>query len=132
VQHVRESAVKEREKLTRELEVTLTEMKKGAAAEAKELKANATREIDRFKAVAEKKERELSESLVQARRTTKETEDRLKLTEGRINALESEMEMKIKEKDLVLRELESVKADFAVAIQSREALLAEMAELRNS
>ena len=41
------------------------------------------------------------------------------------------MEKNINEKDLVLQELESVRADFKVAIQSREALVAEVAELRN-
>ena len=131
VQRIRESAAKEREKLTRELEVTLTEMKKAAAAEVKDLKASATRELDRLKAAADKKERELSEALIQARRMAGETEERLKLTEGRIEALESEIEKKIHEKDLILRELESVRADFTVAIQSREALLVELAEVSN-
>ena len=132
VKRIRESAVKEREKLTMELEVTLTEMKKAAAAEAKELKASATRDLDRFKAAAKKKEREMSEAVIQARRMAEETEERLKLREGRIEDLESEIEKKVNEKDLILRELESVRADFTVAIQSREALLAELDELRNS
>ena len=131
VQRVRESAAKEREKLTRELEVTLTEMKKTAAAEVKELKASATRELDRLKAAVEKKERERSEVMIQNKRMTGETEERLKLAEDRIKALESEIEKKINEKDLILREMESVRADFTVAVQSREALLAELAELSN-
>ena len=131
VQHIRESIAKEREKLTMELEVTLTEMKKAAAAQVKEMKATATRELDRFKAVAEKKERELTDSLIQVRRMAEESEERCKLTEGRIEALESEIEKKINEKDLILGEMESVRADFTVAIQSREALLEELAELRN-
>lgn len=131
MQRVRESAAKEREKLTRELEVTLTNMKKAAAAEVNELKATATRDLDRLKVAAEKKERELREALTQARRAAGETEGRLKLTEGRIVALESEIEKKANEKELILQELESVKADFTVAIQSREALLAELAEVSN-
>ena len=36
----------------------------------------------------------------------------------------------LNEKDLVLQELESVRDDLKVAIQSREALVAEVAELR--
>jgi hypothetical protein len=131
MQRVRESVAKERELLTKELEVKLTEMKKAAEAEAKELKAGATRELDRLKASAEKKERELSEALIQSRRMAEESEGRLKLTAGRIEALEFEIEKKINENDLILQELESVKGDFTVAIQSREALLLELAELRN-
>jgi response regulator RpfG family c-di-GMP phosphodiesterase len=131
LKHLRESAAKERERLTKEMEVTLTEMKKEAMAEAKELKATATRELDRLKAVTEKKERELTETMIHAKRMAEESQERLKLTEGRIEALESEVEKTVNEKELVLRELESVKADFTVAIQSREALLAELAELRN-
>jgi hypothetical protein len=80
---------------------------------------------------AQKKERELSEALIQARRMAGEREDQLKLTEGRMKALESEIEKNIHEKEMVLRELESVRSDFDVAIQSREALVAEVAELRN-
>ena len=95
-----------------------------------ELKASATRELDRLKGAAQKKERELSEALVQARRQVAETEDQLKLSEDRIKALESEIEKNLNEKDLVLQELESVRDDFKVAIQSREALVAEVAELR--
>ncbi|MEI7635967.1 MAG: hypothetical protein WCJ37_01565 [Syntrophus sp. (in: bacteria)] len=132
IQQVRESAVKEREKLTMELEVTLTDMKKAAAAEAKELKASATRDLDRLKALSEKKERELSDALIQARRMAEETVERLKLTEGRIEVLETEIEKKTNEKDVILRELESVRDNFTVATQSREALLGELAELRNS
>jgi hypothetical protein len=50
--------------------------------------------------------------------------------EGRIKALESEIETTLNEKDQALRELESLKGDFAVAIQSREALVQEVSELR--
>jgi hypothetical protein len=45
--------------------------------------------------------------------------------------LECEIEKGLKEKDLVLQELASVRANFDVAIQSREALMAEVAELQN-
>jgi TolA-binding protein len=121
----------EQKKLSEALEVNLGAMTKAAKAEAVELRAPATREIDRLKAEAQKKERELSEALIQARRRAGETEDQLKFTESRIKALESEIEKNINEKDLVLQELKSVRADFDVAIQSREALVAEVAELRN-
>ena len=41
------------------------------------------------------------------------------------------MEKNIREKDLVLQELESMRADFKVAIQSRQALVEEVTELQN-
>jgi len=131
VRRFREAAAMEQKKLTEALEVKLAAMKKAAEAEAEELRALATREIDRFKVAAQKKERELSEALIQARRMAGETVDQLKLTEGRIKALESEIEKNLNEKNLVLQELASVRADFNWAIQSREALVAEVAELRN-
>lgn len=131
IQRARESAVLERKKLTWELEVTLADMKKAAAEEVKELKANANRDLDRLKMASEKKERELGEAVIQARRMTRETEERLRLTENRIEVLESEIEKKITEKDMMFQELESVKADLVVAVQSREALLGELDELRN-
>jgi hypothetical protein len=127
----RESAAMEKKKLTEALEADLSARKKTAEAEVEELKAFATRELDRLKVTAQKKERELSEALIQTRRLTGEMEDQIKLMDGRIKALESEIETTLQEKDLALRELESLKADFKVAIQSREALVQEVAELRN-
>ena len=131
IRRFRESAAMEQKKLTEELEVKLAAMKKAAEAEVQELRVLATRELDQYKAEAKKKERELNEALVQARRMARETEDQLRLTEGRIKTLESDIEKNLKEKDLVLEELASVRSDFDVAIQSREALVAEVAELRN-
>jgi len=80
---------------------------------------------------AQKKEHELSEALTQARRMAGEVEDQLKVMEGRLKAQESEIEKNTDEKNRILQELESLRADFDVAIQSREALVAEMTELRN-
>ena len=84
------------------------------------------RKLDLLKVEMDKKERKLSEALIQARRMAEETEELLKLKEGLIQNLESEMETYSNEKDLALR------ADFNIAIQSREALLLEVDEiLRN-
>ena len=127
----RESVEEEQKKLTLALEASLAVMKKTAEAEAEELRASATRELDRFRMTAQKKEHALSEALVQARRVAEETGDRLKLTENRIKILEAEIEKHIDEKDQILQALESLRADFKVAIQSREALLMEVVELHN-
>ena len=131
IRRFREAAAREQKKFTEELEAKLAAMKKAAEAEVQELRVLATRELDQYKAEAKKKEHELNEALIQAKRLARETEDQVRLTQGRINTLESEIEKNLKEKDLVLEELASVRADFDVAIQSREALVAEVAELRN-
>ena len=127
----KEAAVMEHKKLTEALEVNLAAMKRAAQAEVEELRATVTGETDRIRAAAQKKEHELTEALTQAIRKAGEIEGQLKLAEGRTKALESEVEKKVNEKDLVLQELESLRADYNWAIQSRDALVTEMDELRN-
>jgi chromosome segregation ATPase len=123
--------VQEHKKLTDALAVNLAAMKKTAEAEVEELKASATRESDKLKAAAQKREHELTEALTQAMRKAGEAEGQLKLTEGRTKALESEIERKGTEKDAVLQELASLRNDYDWALQSRDALAAEMDELRS-
>jgi len=132
IRRLRDAATLEQKRLTEALDAKLAAMTKEAEAEVAELKASATRELERVKAATQKRELELSEALIQARRMTEEREDQLKLTADRMKALESEVEKRTGEKDLVLQELESVRADYDVVIRSREALKAEVAELREN
>ena len=130
IRRFRESVAMEQKKQTEELEAKLIVMKRTAEAEVQELRTSATKELDKLKSAAQKKEHDLREALIQAKRMIGEAEEQVKLQGGLIKTLESEAEKSTTEKDQVLQELESLKADYKMAIESRATLVSEVDELR--
>ncbi|MEI6666947.1 MAG: hypothetical protein WCP29_02240 [Acidobacteriota bacterium] len=132
IRRINESAEKERTKLTEALEKDLAVMKKAAENDLDQLKATATRELDRYKVQAQKRELELSEALTQASRETDAAREQFQLVERRIKSLEREVEQGATEKERAVQEVETMRADYDVIVRSREALKAELMELREN
>jgi len=131
IRHFQKSFELEKKNLTEALEAQLETMKKAVEAEAKEIRAGATRELDNVKAEVRKREHEHGEALIQAARASKALEEQLKDAKSRIRDLEAEAVKSEGKMERLFEEIESMKADYNLAIQSREALAAEVDELRD-
>ncbi|MGK5089914.1 response regulator [Bdellovibrionota bacterium FG-2] len=116
------------EEIRKELEVK----KAAALAEIEELKKTVTRDLDRAKEEAAKKEKELTAQIAQATRANREKDDEIKTVKRTFAEIEKETAKTKHERDLVVKEYESMKGEYELIVQSRAALEAELSEVKGS
>ena len=89
-----------------------------------------TGELERVKAEATKKEKDTQELLSRAAAALKERDSKIELMDNKMKHIEADF-AKVKEAaERALNENESMKNEYELALRSREALLAEVAELK--
>ena len=132
IQKTKERMEHERANIIGALEKELEEKRKKAEEENEKIRATITKELDQVKKDAAKKEKESGELITQSIRAIKERDDKIKLAESRVKEVESNFAKLVQEKEAALNEVQSMKSEYNMALQSREALEAEIAELKSS
>ena len=115
----------------KELEAKLEEQKRLAEIELEKRKKTIVGELEKVKAEAAKKEMELEDLLSRAAEAIRERDAKLDLLESKVKYMESDYEKQKEVAEKALGEKDAMNADYELALRSREALLSEMAQLKN-